>query len=155
MKKPKQWWYFIIDNDAKTFCNMGLVTTEVEWNLKVENAMKAGRNVRAASQWTEQEAKSLETYYTSQGYTKVTTPPVETPLNRSSEYKGVLPEYAQRADRKRIVKFLCGKCNSTRFGEMNQDYPGTDVLRDDDSGIYRATCLKCGYITGDSYNWIR
>ena len=67
-----------------------------------------------------------------------------------------LPAYAQRADPTRLVRILCkGPCRKTRWGEMNADYPGKDVLRNAQPGEFTATCLVCGYVARDQYNWFR
>lgn len=72
------------------------------------------------------------------------------------EYTGSLPNYAQKADRKKLVKILCkGDCNDTRWAEMNVNYPGQEALRNSDLGDYNAVCLKCGKVAEDSYNWYR
>jgi hypothetical protein len=39
---------------------------------------------------------------------------------------------------------------------MNAPYPGRDTLRDPKiNNSFTATCLKCGYVAQDPYNWVR
>lgn len=69
-------------------------------------------------------------------------------------YKGPLPNYAQHTNRDRLVKLLCkGDCSGVVWAEMNTDYPGQEVLRKTQVGDFSATCLKCGKIAKDPYNW--
>jgi hypothetical protein len=81
-------------------------------------------------------------------------------LNRrpdvSARYEGVLPQYAQSANRNRVIKILCrGRCGQTRWAEMNGNFPGDAVLGAAQLETYRAVCLKCGYAATDNYNWMR
>jgi hypothetical protein len=67
-----------------------------------------------------------------------------------------LPDYAKGADPSRLVKLLCkGKCSRVRWAEMNQPYPGKTEMRKAEMGVYTATCLYCGKIAYDNYNWMR
>jgi hypothetical protein len=67
-----------------------------------------------------------------------------------------LPGYARHVDRTRLVRILCrGTCRMTRWAEMNAPYPGKDVLKRARLGQFRATCLQCGYVAVDNYNWFR
>ena len=69
-------------------------------------------------------------------------------------YNGRLPKYAQHANRNRLVTVLCkGICRRMRWAEMNTDCPDAEVLRTLPMGDLSATCLKCGYIAWDRYNW--
>jgi len=71
-------------------------------------------------------------------------------------YKGPLPNYAQQANGNRLVKLLRkGDCSRVVWAEMNTDYPGQEVLRKSQVGDFTATCLKCGKIAVDPYNWMR
>jgi len=70
-------------------------------------------------------------------------------------YNSRLPKYAQHANRKRLVKVFCkGICCCTRRAEMNTDCPDAEVLRTFQMGDLTATCLKCGHIARDPYNWV-
>lgn len=67
-----------------------------------------------------------------------------------------LPDYAKSTPDNLLVKILCrGRCNGTRWARLNKPYPGTSALREASFGEYRATCLECGYIASDNYNWFR
>jgi hypothetical protein len=69
-------------------------------------------------------------------------------------YRGPLPNYAQHANRSRLVKLLCkGDCSHVVWAEMNTDYPGQDVLGKSQLGEFTAVCLRCGKTAKDSYNW--
>jgi hypothetical protein len=71
-------------------------------------------------------------------------------------YSGYLPQYAADANRDAVVMLLCkGQCGRIRWGLMNQDYPGESVLRRAKLGDFSATCLKCGHVAKDPYNWYR
>jgi hypothetical protein len=67
-----------------------------------------------------------------------------------------LPKYAEHANKARLVKILCkGEHPHTAWAEMNVDYPGQEVLRKSQVSDYTATCLRCGKIARDPYNWYR
>ncbi len=67
-----------------------------------------------------------------------------------------LPEYARWADRTRLVRLLCkGKCSCVRWAEMDQPYPGQEVLRKAEAFKFSARCLYCGKVANDPYNWFR
>ena len=71
-------------------------------------------------------------------------------------YEGPLPQYARNANRSRLVKLLCkGACSRVVWAEMNTEHPGYEVLRHSQVGDFTATCLKCGKVAKDPYNWIR
>lgn len=67
-----------------------------------------------------------------------------------------LPDYARRADPAKLVRIFCkGVCCKGRWAQMNEDYPGEDVLKSAPLGQFTATCLVCGRVALDNYNWIR
>ncbi len=67
-----------------------------------------------------------------------------------------LPAYAKGADPTRLVRLLCkGSCSCVRWAEMEQPYPGADVLRNAQVFQFSARCLHCGKIANDPYNWFR
>lgn len=81
---------------------------------------------------------------------------IQAPRDRGNDFQGALPKYAAPADRAKVVKILCrGKCGTTRFAQLNMPYPGQDVLRSAPMHEYEATCLRCGKVAIDSYNWHR
>lgn len=151
----KQFYYIIIDDDQKLFNYFGPISSDNDWNWKVVEAQKAGRKMRASSPWTDEELSQSISYLNSQGYTATKQLLVDAPVDRSAEYSGTLPKYASKADRNRIVRFLCKSCGSTVYGEMTTNYPGQDALKRSNLGDYSARCLKCGAEAKDSYNWYR
>lgn len=73
-----------------------------------------------------------------------------------NENRGDLPKYAQKSAKSRLVKILCKHgCREERWAEMNVDYPGEGVIEVAEFGDYEATCLKCGVVAKDPYNWFR
>jgi len=71
-------------------------------------------------------------------------------------YMGPLPRYASHANRNRLVRVLCkGRCCKTTWAEMSVDYPGEAVLRESQVLDFEATCLRCGHVARDPYNWYR
>lgn len=81
---------------------------------------------------------------------------IQLPRDRSAEYQGSLPQYAQVASRDRVVHIHCkGKCKAPRLAEMEQAYPGAEPLRKSNVGDFKARCLRCGSIARDGYNWHR
>lgn len=70
-----------------------------------------------------------------------------------------IPKYAQAIPDKFRIRILCrGKCNGTRYAKLNLPYPGAEELKSDGgAGLsqYRATCLRCGYVASDNYNWMK
>lgn len=67
-----------------------------------------------------------------------------------------LPEYANTTPQEYLIKILCrGQCGTTRWARLNRPYPGRTAIRGAEMGVYRATCLKCGYLASDNYNWYR
>lgn len=154
MKKSKQFWYFIIDNDRKIFCNLGLISSDSQWNIRVVEEQEKGRNIGASSSYSEQHAKENEEFYYSKGYKKSFAPPLDAPVDTSADYNLKLPEYAKNSVRNKIVMLLCHSCRATRFAEMNAPYPGQEVLKARSSD-FEAKCLFCGHIARDGYNWFR
>jgi hypothetical protein len=67
-----------------------------------------------------------------------------------------LPNYAQWANKARLVRLLCkGRCSHVVWAEMNANYPGQEVLRKSHMGDFTAICLKCETVARDPYNWFR
>lgn len=154
-KRPKSWYYSVVDHDQKIFSVSGPVSTEQALNETVIAAQESGRDIRSDSCWTVDDKQRSTNHWKSLGYKEVEDALVDKPNDRSSEYIGALPNYAKNADRAKIVKILCGRCNTTRFAEMTVDYPGRVILHLGDLGTYEARCLKCKGRTSDPYNWYR
>jgi len=67
-----------------------------------------------------------------------------------------LPDYAKSTAHSHLIRILCrGRCNGTRWARLNKPYPGKSALTSAPMGEYEATCLKCGYVASDNYNWFR
>jgi hypothetical protein len=154
-KQPKSWYYFIVDNDQKRFSVTGLISSEQALNEAVLTAQASGRDIRSQSCLTEDEMKRDIAHWKTKGFQQVQAAIVNMPADTSAEYKDPLPDYAKEADRSKVVKLLCGRCNVTCFAEMSVTYPGQEVLHKGDLGAYEAKCLKCGSRAIDPYNWSR
>ena len=154
-KKIRSFYYFIKDHDQKLFNCIGPISSEDDWNWKVIDAQKTGRNLTAESISAEDDLNGAIQYFINQGYKKVDYFLVNAPPDRSAEYSGKLPAYAEGANRNKIVIILCHTCNATRYAEMEVNYPGRDGLRNTQLGTYSAHCLKCGSKVIDCYNWYR
>lgn len=124
-------------------------------NDTVYAAQEAGRDIRSSSCSTLVEMQSGMTHWLEAGYQPVLDDIVEKSKNRSAEYKGSLPAYAEDADRSKVVKFRCGRCRMTRFAEMTVEYPGQEGLHNKELGTFEAKCLMCETVARDSYNWHR
>ncbi len=145
----------VVDEDEKVFNIVGPMTDDSEWNAKIIELQKSGRNVRCFASGTERSVDQLAALFSSQtGFSYSNTLITNVPRRRDS-YQGPLPDYAARADRSRVVKLLCKSCGTTRWAEMSADYPGEDVLSKAQAMDYSARCLKCGDIARDPYNWYR
>jgi len=67
-----------------------------------------------------------------------------------------LPAYTARADPTKLVRLLCkGTCSCVRWAEMEQPYPGDEVLKKAQVSEYSAKCLYCGKVAQDPYDWFR
>jgi hypothetical protein len=145
----------VVDEDKKVFNIVGPITDDTEWNVKIVELQKSGRNVRCFSSTPERSVAELSKLYSGQtGFTYSETLITNLPP-RSDSYQGSLPDYAARADRNRVVQLLCRSCGVTRWAEMTVDYPGAEALRSSQVMAFSARCLKCGDIARDPYNWYR
>ncbi len=64
------------------------------------------------------------------------------------------PDYAADAKPEHLVRIFCkGDCRSGRWAELNVPNPGYVVLNKAGQGVYNATCLMCGKVARDNYNW--
>jgi hypothetical protein len=156
MKRPKTFWV-VVQEDLKHIFNLhGPVTDDRQWIDSICEAKKAGRHVRCQPLDGTLSRNEVINQMSQTGYTLSEIPILEPPEDRSTFYLGSLPQYAQGANKKRLVKILCkGKCSKQRLAEMSIDYPGEDILSKMDMSQVTAKCLKCGYIAKDPYNWFR
>lgn len=156
MPKRQPWGFVIQDDDSKQYAFTGIITDDRGWNDRVSEAQKQGRKLSCFSH-TAANVTQLTDWAKQNGLTCVS---VETilarPVDRSPIYEGVLPAYAGKANRRRVVKVLCrGKCQGNTWAEMNTDYPGQPNLESAAVGAYTAKCLVCGHVAKDPYNWTR
>lgn len=156
MRKRGLWELIIVDEDRKKYSSTGVITDEGPWNDRVYEEQKKGRNIRCFSHEPTND-RELKEWESSLGASLTTIGDVlSPPEDTSAVYNGLLPNYASRANRRRLVKILCrNKCSGTKWAEMDRDYPGKDVLKKAPTGNFHATCLVCGYVASDNYNWSR
>ena len=158
MKQSEEWFIYIEDHDQKKYCVVGPVTADnwSDWFDVIENQQNAGGNL-LFQEIQPSQLSGIPGHARSQGLSKAEVSNlIETPKDRSAEYRGSLPQYAKHADRSKLVQMLCkGKCCKTRCAELNKQYPGKDELRKARHGEYQAICLKCGYEATYNYNWFR
>lgn len=157
-KKIRQFYYCIKDRDRKLMnCFLIDGKDEDEWNRKVEEAQKEGegRQINSVAFKTEIEWLKAKEYFESSGLIFTNEPLIEIPESRENEYMGILPGYAQKADRSRVISIFCRKCCKQRWAEMFIPYPGKEVLRRSEVRDFKARCLWCNNIAYDCYNWTR
>lgn len=157
MKKRKEWYIYLEDYDMKLYTVIGpFFDDDSHWIDSIENQIDSGRNL----QWQYAEPEQLReipTHAKGNNFEKADYSLIlQPPEDKSSHYSGYLPQYAQNADRSKLVKILCkGKCSQTRWAELNKIYPGKRILKEAEMNIYEAKCLKCGMVSIDNYNWFR
>lgn len=158
MPSESEWFMFIEDHDTKQFAISDcLVDRQVQdWISTVVDEKDTGREIFCQDVRRDKLAE-CRTSASRNGLTETTVEELVTrPRDCSRDYLGALPTYACAVDRAKLVKFLCkGKCGAVRWGEMNRSFPGTDELRGAKIGDYNATCLRCGTVASDNYNWFR
>jgi hypothetical protein len=77
-------------------------------------------------------------------------------IYESLAHKGQIPGYVRGANTKSLVRLFCkGKCGKVRWAEMAVDYPGKAALLRSQLLDFEATCLACGRVAFDPYNWYR
>ena len=151
-------FYLVIkDEDNYIFNVIGPIESDFDWNQKITELQKTGRNIRCFMHPGSDSRESIiQMMSRSSEYRFSKQLIVEEPEDRSAEFAGPLPDYARNAHRRRVVRALCkGKCRMTRWIEMEVDFPGDEVLKNSQVSDYEAKCLKCGYLLRDPYNWYR
>lgn len=155
----KSFYLAIVDEDNKIFNIVGPIESDAVWNEKICALQDEGKRIRCFSFPITESLKSvIDSYSKQSGYSFSEKLICEISKNEfeNCEYQGSLPEYAQAADRKRLVKILCkGKCRATCWAEMTINYPGRDILSKSQVGDFTAICLRCGCEAVDGYNWYR
>jgi hypothetical protein len=152
----REFFLVLADEDRKIFNVVGPMVDDDAWNAKIVELQDSGRNVRCFSTGVHRSVEQIAALYSNQSGFAYSDQLITEPLQRTiAGYEGFLPEYASRADRNRVVQLLCDRCGTTRWAEMNIHYPGQQALRDAKNFNLSATCLKCGAVAHDSYNWHR
>lgn len=156
-ERPDLFYLILVDHDNKVFNIIGPISDDTNWNKKISELQHTGREVNCFSVPSSELFDNIKNSYSRDtGYNFSRELITTEPEDYSMEYTGLLPRYAQNADRKKLVKILCkGDCHSTRWAEMNVNYPGEEALRNSNLGDYSAICLKCKKVAIDSYNWYR
>lgn len=156
MRKRRQWQLIIVDEDSRQYAATGPLTDDTDWNRRICEEQNKSRNIRCFSHDITDSANLME-WARESGLTQTDVNTIMAPpADRSCEYTGRLPKYANGSDRTRLVKILCrGPCGSTRLAQLNTQYPGQAALRKGPRGVYEARCLMCGYKATDNYNWFR
>lgn len=155
-------YIFIRDDDRKSFAITGPITGSFveqsvdEW-LQIDiQEKRAGRNIQILDIFKSYLEANIQKAI-EDGLTEISPNIlVKPPKDRSAEYQGNLPQYAENADRDRVVKILCKRrCKTTTWAELNRIYPGSEILKRAEEGEYKARCLRCGDTIQDNYNWMR
>jgi hypothetical protein len=123
------------------------------WVEKANEAKNAGRNINFYTKYKE-DVLDPKTLFNDEGLVFTEENLLETPIDRTKEYKKKLPIYAQNADRHRIMEFVCF-CGKSKYGILNKNYPGKDALWNAPEGEYILTCIKCGRTDSNNKNWWR
>lgn len=147
-KKYLDYYYIIIDDDQKKYNCFVPDMPSRYWNDKVVEAGKQGRNIHCI-QKEKKEITDPSQYILDYEFCEIFL--VDVPEDKSLEYTGRLPNYAKKADKKKIIIVNCNNCGG-KFGELEVDYPGQEIMI---AGKYKAKCLKCGRTVSDNYNWYR
>lgn len=165
-KRPISFWIVIKDHKTGTFNMIGRLNDDRPWDDAVCQAKQEGRPLGVET--FDGNLSEVEVINrVRQGGFRLTEAPilasgVSSALRREQErvapYNGSLPQYAQGANRRRVVKIVCrGKCRGghTTWAEMTIDHPGDEKLRQLTHFDVTARCLRCGYEAKDPYNWFR
>ena len=156
MPSREPWGLVIQDDDRKQYAFTGVITDVSGWNGRVAEARAQSRNV-VSFVHIAAHVSQLAEWGEKNGFACVAIEQIlAPPVDRSLVYEGLLPKYAEKANRRRVVKVLCrGKCGKNRWAEMNVDYPGPSELKSAEAGVFTAKCLFCGYESKEPYNWLR
>lgn len=158
-RKKREFYLFLVDRDKKIFSIEGPMMDDTNWINRVAEIQQSGRDVHFFYEnykGNEIKQKLANSYSKQVGYRYSDRAIFDEPNVVTTKFRGRLPDYAKNANRKRLVKLLCkGKCNRTRWAEMNVDFPGEQALRDPHNviGKYSAKCLVCGEEALDASHW--
>lgn len=151
MKKTYlDFYYIIVDEDKKLYNCFIPCFRSALWDEKVVAAKVNDRNIHCY-QVAKENIKDPINYKPGYKYTNEFL--VDIPEDDSLLFKKKIPKYAEKADRKKIIEIVCD-CGG-RFGELNINFPGNEILQKDKSDIYTAKCLKCNRPLSNNYNWYR
>ena len=156
-RKIEPFYLIMVDHDKKMYNVIGPISDDSDWNKKIVELQNKNRKVNCFSVSGSKSFENIISSYSEQTSYVFSQQLIFTaPEDHSMEYKGSLPNYAQKADRKKLIRIFCkSDCNKTRWAEMNVNYPGNETLSNSDLGDFNAVCLKCGKVAKDSYNWFR
>ncbi len=158
MKRLRNFFIIVADHDAKIFNIFGPMDDDTTIINEVVRMKSLGKNINCFNPGEHFNGKEeiIKSYSTSSGYKYSDSSLFRRRVESPAYYDGDLPQYAQKADRNRVVKILCkGNCGQVRWAEMKVNFPGPDILRSSDLRDFEAQCLKCGKIAFDCYNWYR
>jgi len=157
MKKKREWHIYLEDYDKELYTVIGLFSNDdSHWIDSIQKQIDSGRKLEW--QYVEPDQfREIAEHAKRNNLKEADSPSIlQSPQDISSHYLGQVPQYAQAADRSKLVKILCkGKCGQVRWAELDKFYPGKRILKDAEMNIYKAKCLKCGKIAIDNYNWFR
>lgn len=127
-----------------------------DWLDAIDKEQEKGRNI-CYSDVEESRLSAQVTHIKNLGFSEVEVSDLlNPPSDRTNDYVGNLPKYAQGANKSRIVHILCkSKCGTSRLAEVNLAFSSMEELRSAEMGVYEAKCLKCGGRALDNYNWYR
>ncbi|KAA9176554.1 MULTISPECIES: hypothetical protein [Delftia] len=157
MKKENEWLIYVQDNNLRQFSFIGpLQKNQIYQWLDVASKEQDNDREILFNEIELSNRLEYKNYAEALGFSETKKDLLPLPKDRSNEYKGNIPKYANKADPERIIHILCkGKCKKTTLAEINRPYPGKETLKSASLGDYKATCLQCGHIAQDNYNWYR
>lgn len=157
MTKQDEWYIYLQDRDQKLYAIAGPVLgAQVDdWLAAIAQEQGNGRELIGQDISRSQLLES-QSHAEINGLVETEAGQLLTaPRDKSNDYHGALPSYASKACQAKVIKILCkGKCGRSSWAEMDKPFPGKEVLRTAKFGEYNATCLRCGSIAKDGYNWI-
>ena len=156
MARREPFFLVVVDEDRGRFNVLGPMSDDTDWTNRVYNLQQTGHRVRCFTSSGATTAEIARSYEVQTGYSFAPEPLFSAPVPVVPGPSGPIPKYARRADPLRLVKVTCRSgCRKERWAEMDKPYPGDDVLSSAQVGDYTATCLKCGAVARDPYNWTR
>lgn len=162
MPRPRRiepFYLVLIDREKKIFNIVGPMVDDRDWNKRITQTQSQGRNVGCFTWENRTDSKDQIIVGYKKQYSEYQfsdTLITNEPEDISATFKGVIPNYAEGANRKRLIKIFCKNgCGITRWAEMTVDFPGQEILQRSQLGDFEAICLKCNKRASDCYNWHR